>query len=182
MEMDLSDNDLAKAAQGGDFSAFSELLERHYDRIFRVSAGILGQKADAEDLTQDICASLAGKLKNYRGDALFTTWLHRVTVNAARDRLRRYATHAKAAKGWGDWEINRTAQNNETQEAVDWLKEAMTSLSPDLRETVALVLGEETTHKEAGKALGISEGTVSWRMGEVKKALSIMAKREEMLR
>ena len=180
--METSDNDLAKAAQGGDFSAFSLLLERHYDRIFRISLGILGQQADAEDLTQDICASLPAKLKSYRGDALFTTWLHRVTVNAARDRLRRHATHAKAAKGWGDWEINRQAQNKETQEAVDWLKEAMRNLNPDLRETVALVLGEETSHREAGKALGISEGTVSWRMGEVKKALSGMAKREEILR
>ena len=51
----------------------------------------------------------------------------------------------------------------------------MTRLSVELRDTVALVLGEEMTQAEAGLVLGVSEGTVAWRMSEVKKRLRAMA-------
>jgi len=166
MRMQVSDEKLVESALGGDAAAFSVLLERHYDRIFRVAAGVLGSRAEAEDVTQDICLSLPKKLAQFRGDARFTTWLHRVVLNAARDRLRRMKTHSTKASGWGDWELNRQAANQEASEARSWLTNAMASLSPDLRETVTLVLGEDMTHKDAGEALGVSEGTVSWRMSE----------------
>ena len=54
----------------------------------------------------------------------------------------------------------------------------MTLLSPELRETVALVLGEEMTQAEAGVVLGVSEGTIAWRMSEVKKRLKAIAAKE----
>jgi len=179
--MEENDEDLATAARVGDESAFSILLGRHYDRIFRVAAGVSGSQSEAEDITQDVCLALPAKLTSFRGDAKFTTWLHRVVVNAARDRIRRNQTRSKSINGWGDWEINRRAANQEAAEAVDWLAQAMSSLSVDLRETVTLVLGEDMTHKDAGEVLNISEGTVSWRMSEVKKALSKVARDEELL-
>jgi RNA polymerase sigma-70 factor, ECF subfamily len=63
-------------------------------------------------------------------------------------------------------------------EARDWLAQAMTQLSPELRDTVALVLGEEMTQAEAGAVLGVSEGTVAWRMSEVKKRLRAKARED----
>jgi RNA polymerase sigma-70 factor (ECF subfamily) len=63
-------------------------------------------------------------------------------------------------------------------DAEDWLAQAMTRLSPELRDTVALVLGEEMTQAEAGQVLGVSEGTIAWRMSEVKKRLRAMAKED----
>lgn len=182
MRMETRDEDLAKAAVLGDQDAFSALLARHYDRIFRVALGVLGSRMEAEDVTQDICLSLPAKLPSYRGEARFTTWLHRIVINASRDMIRRSQTHSKKAAGWGDWELNRQAAIQEASDARDWLAQAMTALSLDLRETVTLVLGEDMTHSEAGSALGISEGTVSWRMSQVKKVLAEMAKAEEMLR
>lgn len=182
MRMDTSDENLAKAAGEGDADAFSALLARHYDRIYRVAFRVLGTVAEAEDVTQDVCMGLARKLQGFRGDARFTTWLHSVTVNAARDHIRRSQTQAKAADGWGDVELNRRAVAVETAEAQDWLMETLTRLNPALRETVALVLGEDLNHAEAGEALGVSEGTISWRMSEVKKSLAAFAREEEMLK
>jgi RNA polymerase sigma-70 factor (ECF subfamily) len=101
-----------------------------------------------------------------------------VVVNAAHDRRRRMAAHQKAADGWGDWETNRQEENKEAREASDWLSRAMQQLSPDLRDTLALTLEEELTHKEAGEILGVSEGTVSWRMTEVKRRLRDMHEEE----
>ena len=177
--METPDEALARAAALGDREAFAALLERHYDRILRLGWRLLGSVAEAEDLAQDICLALPAKIAGFRGEARFSTWLHRVVVNAAHDRRRRVATRAKAADGWGDWEIARRAEAAEAAEAVDWLSRAMAALPEDLRDTVALVLGEEMTHREAGEVLGLSEGTVSWRMSEVKRHLRALAAAEE---
>ncbi len=175
--MQTDDDTLALAAAGGDAGAFATLIERQYDRLFRLCFRLTGSQAEAEDLTQDICAALPAKLQSYRGEARFTTWAYRLCVNAAHDRRRRAATHAKAADGWGDWELNRRAADEETEEALDWLTQAMRSLPDDLRDTLALVL-DDMTHKEAGDVLGISEGTVSWRISQARKHLAHLRQEE----
>lgn len=178
--METSDENLVAATTQGDGQAFGLLLSRHYDLIFRVGFRILGSKADAEDLAQDICVALPGKLAGFRAEAKFTSWLYRVIVNAARDRIRKAGTRARTADGWGEVEQMRRAEAKETREGLDWLQSAMGNLDEDLRETVALVLGEEMTHAAAAEVLHISEGTVSWRMSQVKKALRAKAEDEEM--
>lgn len=178
MRMKVSDEILAGAAANGDAEAFSTLLARHYDGLFRLAFRLTGARDQAEDLTQDICAALPAKLAGYRGEARFTTWLWRVAVNAAHDRRRRAATQARHADGWGDWEVNRRAVAVEATEAMDWLTRAMRALSDELRDTLALVL-DGATHKEAGAVLAVSEGTISWRMSEAKKRLRALKELED---
>lgn len=175
MLMDTPDETLANAAAGGDRAAFALLVTRHYDRIYGLAYRLTGMRAEAQDLAQDICAALPVKLRGWRGEARFTTWLYRVVMNAAHDLRRRQAVRAKASVGWGDWEIARQDEIAVQAAAQDWLCQAMARLSPELRDTVALVLGEEMTQAEAGVVLGVSEGTVAWRMSEVKKRLRAMA-------
>ena len=178
MRMTTSDEDLALAAASGDGQAFGLLLERHYDRLFALCFRLTGQPAEAEDLTQDICAALPAKLASYRAQSRVTTWLYRVAVNAAHDRRRRRATHMKHAEGWGDWEMARQDAIAEAREQHDWLTIAMSRLSEDLRDTLALVL-DDLTHAEAAEILGVSEGTISWRMSEAKKRLRALKAKEE---
>ena len=175
-----SDNDLAQAAAAGDGAAFASLLDRHYDRLFAFCFRLTGSRAEAEDLTQDICAALPAKLASFQYRATVTTWLYRVAVNAAHDRRRKRATYAKATTGWGDWEINRTAINDDTRDKLDWLTAAMNQLSEDLRDTLALVL-DDMTHAQAAEVLEVSEGTISWRVSEAKKALRAIKEKEDML-
>lgn len=178
MLMDTPDDILAEGARDGDRAAFATLVARHYDRIFGLAWRLTGSRADAEDLAQDICAALPVKLSHWRAEARFTTWLYRVVVNATHDQRRRQATRAKASQGWGDWEVARQDEIETDRAAQDWLASAMTRLSPELRDTVALVLGEELTQAEAGAVLGVSEGTIAWRMSEVKKRLRAIAAEE----
>jgi len=172
---------MAAEAAAGSAEAFRALLGRHYDLMYRVAFRTLGQQADAEDLVQEICTALPKKLASFKANAKFESWLCRVVINAGRDLMRKRGAHTRAANGWGDVEIMQRAAASEKKENLSWLSRAMQRLSPDLRETVALVLGEEMTHAQAGKALGLSEGSVSWRMSEVKKELRLMAQAEEML-
>ncbi len=178
MRMATSDEALALAAANGDGKAFGVLLDRHYDRLFGLCFRLTGARAEAEDLTQDICAALPAKLAHYRAEAKVTTWLYRVAVNAAHDRRRRRASYVKATEGWGDWEMARVAEAEEAQAGADWLHRAMRRLPEDLRDTLALVL-DEVSHAEAAEILGVSEGTVSWRMSEVRKRLRAIRAEEE---
>ena len=172
------DETLAAAAAAGDRAAFAALVQRHYGRIFGLAFRLTGLRAEAEDLAQDICAALPGKLRSWRGEARFSTWLYRVVVNAVQDQRRRQATRSRASIGWGDWELARQDEMATQGEALDWLTQAMARLGPELRDTVALVLGEELTQAQAGEILGVSEGTIAWRMSEVKKRLRTMAAEE----
>lgn len=178
MRMAVSDEDLALAAQGGDREAFGLLLGRVYDRLFRLCFRLTGSRAEAEDLTQDICAALPAKLAGFRAEARVTTWLYRVAVNAANDRRRRQASHARAAEGWGDYEINRREAIAEAKGTADWLQAAMGGLPEALRDTLALAL-DDLSHAEIGAVLGIAEGTVSWRISEAKKHLKELHQKEE---
>lgn len=167
------------AAAAGDRTAFTALLTRHYDGLFRLSFRLTGSAADAEDLTQDICLALPAKLVGFRGTSRFSTWLYRVAVNAAHDRRRRAASHARAAEGWGTWEVNRQAANAETSQHLAWLNQAMTQLPDDLRDTAALTMGDEMTHAQAAEVLNISEGTVAWRISEIRKRLRAIHERDQ---
>lgn len=178
MRMKVSDEDLARAAADGDGEAFAGLLARHYDGLFRLAFRLTGTRDQAEDLTQDICAALPAKLTGFRGDARFTTWLWRVAVNGAHDRRRKAATRARHTDGWGDWEVNRQAENREAAEASDWLSQAMNALNDELRDTLALVL-DGMTHAQTAEVLDVSEGTISWRISEAKKRLRDMRELED---
>ncbi|MDA9207924.1 RNA polymerase sigma factor [Octadecabacter sp.] len=177
--MTVTDEDLALAAQNGDEQAFASLIARQYDRLYRLCFRLTGSQHEAEDLTQDICAALPAKLASYKRQSRVTTWLYRVAVNAAHDRRRKQVTHSRAADGWGDWELNRQAVITENVDRADWLTTAMNALSDDLRDTLALIL-DDMTHAEAGDILGVSEGTVSWRLSEARKHLKTLKKKEDV--
>ena len=178
MRMETDDNALALAAGGGDRAAFAALIDRHYDRIFRFAWRLTGAADQAEDLAQDVAILLARRIRQFRGDAKFTTWLYQVTLNAARDTGRRHATRGKAMDRYAEDLDRSMAEDRDRAESAEWLQTALATLRDDWRETAALVVGEGLTQAEAGKALGVSEGTVAWRMTEVKKALTALAEAE----
>ena len=86
-------------------------MERSYDRIFALSFRLTGRRAEAEDLTQDICTKLPVKITSYKARAQFSTWLYRAIVNADHDQRRRLARQETLPLGWGDWELARQAEN-----------------------------------------------------------------------
>ena len=167
------DGDLAAAARSGDRVAFGRLLERHYALIYRLAYRYVGA-ADAEDIAQDVCVGLATKIGQFGGRSRFTTWLCAIVINACRDFLRR----RKSVEGL----MSRYAEQSalDRDDAADsarrgaWVDEALVKLEPSLRETALLVVGEDMAHAEAAEILGCAEGTVAWRMSEVRKRLKVM--------
>ncbi len=81
-----------RRAKHGDARALQALCERHAPRVGRLAQHVLGDPEDARDAAQEALAKLCIKLGQFRGEAAFSTWLHRLTLNACRDvALRRSA-------------------------------------------------------------------------------------------
>jgi len=163
------DDDLVGLAAQGDRAAFEALLRRHYDLMHRVAWRMTGSQTDAQDICQDVCCALVQRIASFRGEAKFTTWLIGIVRNACHDHHRRNSTltrlkgHLAVLAGMAVLPDGRDLFRR------TWLASELARLSPLLRETVVLVVGEGLTHAEAATALGVTESTVSGRMHEVRR-------------
>ncbi|HEY5819339.1 MAG TPA: RNA polymerase sigma factor [Mesorhizobium sp.] len=169
-----SDADLIGLAQGGDGVAFGQLVERHYDFVYRVAYRWCGRKQDAEDVAQEVCIRLAKAIRGYRGGGAFTSWLYAMAMNAARDLGRKSAREKTKTDAFSTQALISTAQAAEADDPVDELWRSVRALPDKQREAVTLVYGEGLSHAAAAEAMAISEATVSWHIHEAKKRLRIL--------
>src|SRR5438874_1259416 len=84
----MSDETLVKRFQEGDEEAFDELVERHRRRVYSLACRLVGAR-EAEDLAQEVFLAAYRSLGGFRGEALFGTWLYRITVHVCSHYLRR---------------------------------------------------------------------------------------------
>jgi len=84
---------LIERARNGDTAAFGAIYLHHKNDVFRLCLRLTNSAADSEDLTQDVFLQVFRKLESFRGDAAFSTWLHRITVNTTMMFLRSHRKH-----------------------------------------------------------------------------------------
>ena len=172
------DRDLVDRAAAGDRKAFEALLRRHYDRIHRVAWRLTGSRVDAEDIAQDVCCTLVDKIAGFKGEAKFTTWLTGIVVNACRDHRRRGLTLTRLRERLSVLVGLAPPPDGRDAYRRSWLTSELARLDPLLRDTVVLIVGEDLTHAEAARALGVAESTVSWRMHEARRQLTPQTTKE----
>jgi RNA polymerase sigma-70 factor (ECF subfamily) len=106
----LNDRELIVMINSGNNEAFAELMERHAAKAYQIAYGILGQKDDAEEVTQDAFVRIYRALPRFRGDSEFSTWMYRIVVNQARNKYRwnkRRGSHSNIS-------INQTLDGDES--------------------------------------------------------------------
>jgi len=81
--------DVIRLAQHGDPSAFERLYRMHSRRVYSLCLRMVGNTAEAEDLTQEAFLQLFRKISSFRGESAFSTWLHRLSVNVVLMKLRK---------------------------------------------------------------------------------------------
>ncbi|HEV2304669.1 MAG TPA: sigma-70 family RNA polymerase sigma factor [Candidatus Acidoferrales bacterium] len=86
---ELPEADAIRLAQQGDAAAFERLYQLHYRRVYSLCLRMVGNTAEAEDLTQEAFLQLFRKISTFRGESAFSTWLHRLAVNVVLMRLRK---------------------------------------------------------------------------------------------
>lgn len=158
-------------AQNGDANAFAALIEEQYDRIFRTAWQWCGNRADAEDIAQDVCVKLGSAIAGFDGRSAFSSWVYRITLNAVRDLQRAGQRRGRQADAYA--EVMPEDQPAEQEEAATnrQLWTAVRGLPEKQRDAVLLVYAEELSHAAAAEIMGIREATVSWHVHEARKTL-----------
>lgn len=171
---DETDRALASKAAAGNRAAFAALVDRHYDRVHRLAWRWCGSREAAEDVAQDVCVKLATAIRTYRGEAEFSTWLHRIAYSTAVDQLRRGQRLVPVSPS--NVVMLADAAGDETPETAlmgQELWQAVRALPDQQRDAVLLVYGEDLSHQEAAHLMGCSEKTVSWHLHEARKRLKV---------
>lgn len=163
--------ELVRRAQRGDAAAFAQLVEDHYDLVYRTAYKWGGHRQDAEDLAQDVCVKLATALSSFDGRSAFTSWLYRVTLNAVRDLQRSRSRRGRHEDALAEVSPEDTQPDQEDATAMGELWAAVRQLPGQQRDAVLLVYGEDLSHAEAAKVMECKEATVSWHIHEAKKTL-----------
>jgi RNA polymerase sigma-70 factor (ECF subfamily) len=83
----LTDSELVDKATNGDGRALDALVERYSPRVNRLASQLMGDLEEARDAAQESLVKVCTRLKQFRGEAQFATWLHRLVVNTCRDRM-----------------------------------------------------------------------------------------------
>jgi RNA polymerase sigma-70 factor (ECF subfamily) len=164
-------DELIVRAIDGDEVARREVFNAHVDRVFRLAYRMTGDTAFAEDVTQDIFARAFDRLGQFRGDAPFGAWLHRVATTTILNALRK----EKRTRG-------REASLEEARYAAvrtgaiepdirDRVRAALASLPEGLRLVVIMFDIEGYSHEEIAEVLGITSGASRVRLSRARDAL-----------
>ncbi|MBR9989437.1 MAG: sigma-70 family RNA polymerase sigma factor [Gemmatimonadetes bacterium] len=153
----MNEADCIRRAQQGDAAAIRDLYRRYAPRVHAVVRRLAGDDALAEDWAQDAWVRAFRALPAFRGDARFSTWLHRIAVNSA--------LHGRR---WRDRRVSRedpllperdhSGRNDHVVLRIS-LQRALDELPEGMRQIVVLHDVEGYTHEEIGELLGIAAGT-----------------------
>lgn len=179
------DTALVERARRGDTSATEELYRRHARRAYNLAYRMLGNSWDAADVAQEAFIKAFTALPHFKGEARFTTWFHRIVVNAVYDHLRRSRPEPFAQEDLDRLSSQVGADRRATwaggaQSAVEpaedglspLVRRALLALNEGFRLTVVLcdLLGFD--YADAAEILGVQEGTIKSRIFRARAQLA----------
>jgi RNA polymerase sigma-70 factor (ECF subfamily) len=166
-----SDEDLCRKIAARDGAAFELMVDRHQGRAYRLASSILGNEADARDVSQDAFIRLYESAGRFDGRSRFSTWFYRILVNLCIDHQRKNRWWKRLAPlaSPGDNPDERAFDPPSTEagpeddamlkQSISRLRPALAKLSPQQRAAVLLQTQEGFTSREIGEVLHCSEAT-----------------------
>jgi len=176
---------LVRRLRDRDERAFRELLESHRDRVYNITYRMLGNRAEAEDVAQEVFITVFKTIDSFREESKFSTWLYRVAVNHCKNRIKYLARRHDRDRDELDETSHsangaimnvqlRTPQPDRALEGVQMegiLQKAIESLDDDHRIVVVLRDIEDLTIEEICEITGLPDGTVKSRLHRARLAL-----------
>lgn len=155
---DWSDPDVASAASG-DRDAFERLYRRNVNRVYSLCVRMCGDREKAEELTQDVFVRAWEKLALFKGESLFSTWLHRLAVNVVLNARKIDRRHDARMEDDDDGDVvgQLTAMPHAPGDRMD-LDAAIAKLPPGARRVFTLHDVEGYKHEEIAEQLGVTTG------------------------
>lgn len=166
MEMEKEDISLVKKAMRENPKAFSQLIRKNQEYLYRVALQQSGEEQDALDIVQESILKAYKNIRGLREPSLFKTWITRIVINTARDTFRRKRENIPIEQA-GELPAG---EGLSTEEKMD-LYEALERLPDKYRSLVSLKYFQDMNIKEISKATGMPEGTVSVYLSRALKEL-----------
>lgn len=151
-----------------DRDALEVLLRRHETRVYGLAFRLLGNRADALDASQEAFLNVFRKARSFKGEAAFTTWLHRLTVNACHDLGRK---RARSPQPTLPKEIVSEDPTLRADESIA-VTEALAALPEDQRTVVILRDLRGLAYQEIAVVTNVPVGTVKSRIARARTALA----------
>ena len=171
-------DELVRAAAAGDADAFAQLVGQYESRVYSLTLRMCGNPEDAADAAQEAFLSAWRGLPSFRGEAGFSTWLYRLTSNAAIDQLRKgKRQREEASLDDGDLPLDVPDRQPGPQEAVESAElqravaDGLRELSEDHRQILLLREYQGLSYDEIAQALEVDLGTVKSRISRARRAL-----------
>ncbi len=157
----LSDPILVMRAKNGDAAALEAVCARHAPRVERLARHLLRDPEDARDAAQESLAKLCVRLRQFRGESQFSTWLHRLVVNTCRDAAERQRsrTHDPLPDELGADVEHDPARGVRLAELRRELCDSLAGISPEQAQVILLKDGLGYTFEEIASAAGMPVGT-----------------------
>ena len=180
------DRNLVDRAKQGDREAFATLVRRHQDRAFNLAYQMVRNREEALDISQEAFARAYTSLPTFKGEASFSTWLHRIVVNLAIDSLRR-----RRVTGTASYDDTRAVPEDQEAEPATpddpataleskqiraLLARGIAELPPAQRAVLVLREIEGMTYEEISRAVGCTLGTVMSRLFYARRRLQQVLK------
>lgn len=170
-----------------DEAAFNELVRLYQGRIYRLVFRMLGDRAEAEDLAQEVFVTVFKSIHGFRGDSKLSTWMYRVATNHCKNRIKYLGRRARGQKQEFDEIADAHKLDSATmstsvrlprpdevatgKETEQFIRVALAELPEEQRRLVILRDIENLTYEEIQKLTGLAAGTVKSRLHRARLAL-----------
>lgn len=182
MKVECCDRNLVQRAQSGERSAFNALVRKYWHSVMKLSMRYTRNRADAEDAVQETFIKAYGGLQQFRGDAAFASWLHRIAVNSAKTVLSLRARDASMFRSdtlnSGEMETSVTLHELDTPEQLaltdeirDAVNAAIESLGEEQRKAILLREIQGLSYSQVASTMLCPVGTVRSRVFRAREEL-----------
>jgi RNA polymerase sigma-70 factor, ECF subfamily len=169
-----------------DEQAFNEVVRLYGDKVFSLVYRMIGSRAEAEDIAQDVFITVFKTVDSFRGESKFSTWLLRVAANHCKNRIKYLARRPTDAAGLGDASDGPSTNHAgppiqghidgpdtilEAAELEALMQRAIGELDEEHRLLVVLRDVEEYSYQEIGEVTGLAEGTIKSRLHRARMAI-----------
>lgn len=178
-----ADREAVEAVLAGDPTAYRALVERYQGRVFTIVCGMVRDREEAKDLTQEAFVKAYNNLARYRTEASFYTWLYRIAMNVTIDHIRKHGKRKREEYDDGVAALDADGSMHSGHSSNDPAKQlarkqlhyrimaALDTLSPEHRQIILLREVDGLSYKEIADSLELAEGTVMSRLFYARKKL-----------
>jgi RNA polymerase sigma-70 factor (ECF subfamily) len=183
---------LVLSSQKGDLEAFEQLVIKHQKRMFNTAFRLTSDYDEACEVVQDAFVAAFKSIRDFRGDAKFSTWLTTITVNFSKNKLKQM----KSRQGREAFSLDEPVLVNDHVIVIDppskepsvldrlersdvqrKVRDCIQTLEPDFREVLVLRDMQDFSYEEIGSMLKVREGTVKSRLSRAREAVRDCLKR-----